>query len=95
MQEPGLKGSFMASGGSGNDVTAALADEKNIVNWVNGHEAELFWGTKGQTTTDDFDIRLKPGTYFLAISNTFSKFTNKTVSLEVDLLYQRKELVQP
>jgi hypothetical protein len=91
MVEPTVKGSFNASGGSGNDIEAVLADEANYTNWINGHQAQAFWGTTGKQTTGSFEVRLRPGTYYLAISNRFSAFTDKQVFLEVDLNYKKAE----
>ncbi len=91
MVEPTVTGSFNASGGSGNDITAVLADETNFINWINGHQARVFWGTEGRQTTGNFGVRLRPGTYYLAFSNKFSAFTDKQVFLEVDLNYKRAE----
>jgi hypothetical protein len=91
MLEPTLKGSFIASGGTGNDIRAAIADEVNYINWINGHEAQVFWHTEGQQTAGNFELVLKPGTYYLAVSNKFSAISDKRVALEVDLNYQHKE----
>jgi hypothetical protein len=95
MLDPTLKGKFVASGGTGNDVTAVIADDVNYVNWINGHDAHVFWQTEGQQTAGNFELTLKPGTYHLAISNKFSTISDKSVALEVDLSYQHKEQVEP
>lgn len=89
MREARLTGSFNASGGSGNDITAAIATESEHANWINGHEARVYWSTEGKKTTGRFDVRLPPGTYYLAFSNQWSLVTNKYVFLNVDLSYQR------
>lgn len=91
MVEPVVTGSFNASGGSGNDIEAVLADETNYTNWINGHQAQGFWGTTGKQTTGSFEVRLQPGTYYLAISNRFSALTDKQVFLQVDLNYKKAE----
>src|SRR6266852_2757269 len=44
MIEPSVTGSFNVSGGSGNDIQAVIADEMNYTNWINGHQAQTFWG---------------------------------------------------
>jgi hypothetical protein len=95
MVEPTLKGNFVASGGEGNDITAVIADEMNYVNWINGHEAQVVWHTQGQQTVGNFELVLKPGTYYLAVSNKFSTISDKNVALEVDLSYQHKEQAEP
>jgi hypothetical protein len=91
MVEPVLTGSFNASGGSGNDITAVIADEMNYTNWINGHQARVFWGTEGKQTTGTFKVRLRPGQYYLAFSNKFSAFADKQVFLEVDLNSKRAQ----
>lgn len=91
MVEPVITGSFNASGGSGNDINAVIVDEMNYTNWINGHEARAFWGTQGKKTTDNFEVRLRPGQYYLVFSNKFSAFTDKQVFLEVDLNHKRAE----
>ena len=91
MVEPTVTGSFNASGGSGNDITAVIADETNYTNWINGHQSRVFWGTEGKQTTGRFEVTLRPGMYYLAFSNKFSAVTDKQVFLEVDLSYKRAE----
>jgi hypothetical protein len=89
MVEPVVTGSFNASGGTGNDITAVIADETNYTNWINGHQARVFWGTPGKQTTGNFEVRLAPGMYYLVFSNKFSAFTDKQVFLDVDLNYYK------
>lgn len=86
-----VSGTFNASGGSGNDIEAIIADEMNLTNWVNGHHAQGFWGTHGRETTGNFQVYLQPGVYYLALSNRFSTLTEKQVFLDVDLNYQKAE----
>ncbi len=91
MLGPHVSGNFNASGGTGNDVEAVIATEADFTNWVNGHQARVIYSTQGKKTTDTFDVRLTPGTYYLAFSNRFSAMTAKDVFLEVDLNYARPE----
>jgi hypothetical protein len=93
--DPVVKGTFTASGGTGNDVQAALADGPNMTNWVNGHQAMVLWETPGQVTTGSFEVRLKPGMYYLGISNRFSVVSDKNVSLDVKLSYKQSETATP
>jgi hypothetical protein len=89
MREPVVSGTFTAAGGQGNDITAVLADESGYMNWVNGHQAQVYWSTQGKQTTGSFEVRLKPGTYYLGLSNRFSALTDKYVELEASLKYQQ------
>lgn len=91
MVDPTVTGNFNASGGTGNDIMAVVADETNYTNWINGHQAKVFWGTPGKQTTGNFEVKLAPGTYYLAFSNRFSALTAKQVFLEVDLNYSKAE----
>jgi hypothetical protein len=92
MVDPRVTGNFTAYGGSGNDILAVVADERSYTNWINGHEAQVLWGTQGKQTTGDIEAKfLQPGEYYLAFSNRFSVFTDKQVSLEVDLNYKKAE----
>jgi hypothetical protein len=89
MAEPTVTGDFTASGGNGNDVEAVIVDQANYANWINGHAAQVQWRTSGRQTTGSFEVRLKPGTYYLAVSNKFSLLTDKHVSLKAHLKYKR------
>ncbi len=91
MLQARVSGHFNASGGTGNDIEAVIATEDEFTNWINGHPANVFYSTQGKKTTDTFDVRLAPGTYILAFSNTFSAMSAKDVFLEADLSYQRME----
>jgi hypothetical protein len=91
MIKPTVTGSFTASGGSGNDIQAAILDEPNYPNWINGHAAKVFWSTEGKQTTGSFEVKLSPGMYYFVLNNRFSLFTSKQVFLEVDLTYQKAE----
>jgi hypothetical protein len=93
MVDPTLRGRFTASGGSGNDVVAAVGDEMNVTNCVNGHEATLVWETPGQMTTGSFAVKLRPGTYNFVISNKFSVITDKKVTADVTLFYGQRASV--
>ena len=91
MSDASISGSFNASGGGGNDIEAVIADETNYTNWINGHQAQVFWQTGGRATTGMIAASLAPGTYYLVFSNRFSMFTEKQVFLDVDLNYTKAE----
>lgn len=84
-----VSGSFTASGGSGNDVDGIIATEDDYTNWINGHQARAFWSTPGKATTGSFNVRLSPGTYYLALSNKFSMRSDKYVALNATLAYRK------
>lgn len=87
MREPVITGRFTASGGQGNDIAAVIADENGYTNWINGHHAQVYWSTQGKQTTGTFEVRLKPGIYYLTLSNRFSVVTDKYVVLDANLKY--------
>jgi hypothetical protein len=84
-----VSGTFNASGGNGNDIIGVIADESNFSNWINGHQTQVYWSTKGRETTGNFSVTLRPGTYYLAFSNKFSTFTAKQLSLDVQMTYHK------
>lgn len=72
-----IVGQLNASGRTGNDIQVVLADEDEFQNWINGHEAHVFYSTE-KITTGKLDAgALGPGRYVLAFSNRFSTFTDK------------------
>jgi hypothetical protein len=91
MRDAHISGNFTAAGGSGNDVAAVVATQSEFTNWINGHQAHVFYGSEGRKTTDTFDVRLGPGLYCFAISNTFALLSDKYVVLDVNLIYQKME----
>jgi hypothetical protein len=82
-----LTGSFLASGGSGNDIVVLVMDQTNFVNWENGHQVSTYYDS-GQVTTSSFMVSLpSSGTYFLVYSNQFSTFSSKSVNTQANLTY--------
>lgn len=80
-------GSFLASGGSGNDIIVDVMDQTNFINWENGHQAYAYY-TSGQVTTGTINAYLQGGnTYYLVYDNTFSVFSTKNVQTTVNLYY--------
>ena len=49
-------GTFTAAGASGNDISAVIASEAEFANWINGHEAKVFWSTQGKKTAGSFEV---------------------------------------
>src|ERR1700683_4224701 len=69
--EPGMlnfhvDGQFSASGGLGNDIQVVLADPNQFQDWINGHQATVFYSTNKETS-ENFDMGpLGPGQYLFA-----------------------------
>jgi hypothetical protein len=70
---------FRARGGSGNDIEVFIFDEDGFENWRNGHRAPTYYNS-GRVTVGRFDVRLRPGKYFLVMNNKFSAVSNKVVN---------------
>jgi hypothetical protein len=90
MSNARLTGSFMASGGKGNDIVVLVVDEKTFHDWSNlyGVSAERFLYNSGRVTMGSFDVSLPAaGDYFLVCSNVFSTSADKHVMLRADLSY--------
>jgi hypothetical protein len=82
-----VNGTFLASGGSGNDIIVLIMDNTNFINWENGHQATAFYNS-GQITTATFTTVLpNGGLYDLVYSNTFSTFSTKNVQTTANLYY--------
>ena len=81
-----LLGSFHASGGSGNDIQAVVAEPREFENWINGHEARVYYST-GKITNGRIELRLARGTYIIAFSNKFSPVTDKELTADLELHY--------
>ena len=86
-----ITGNFIVSGGRGNDIRAAITDEINLANWVKGQQPQGFWFTPSPQTAGTINVKLNPGTYYLAFSNRMSLISEKQVFLNVDLHYSKPE----
>lgn len=85
MKDAVFTGKFRVEGGFRNDVTAVVAGEEAIENWLNGHRAAVEWQTPGKQTVGTFRVPLKPGKYAFIVSNRFAILSRKLVDLDVEL----------
>jgi hypothetical protein len=91
-----MQGRFEASGGSGNDVEVVVVTEDAFTNWQNHHSVPTYYNS-GRVTVGSVDARLpstignpgEPATYYLIFNNAFSVFSNKAVSADITLHYNR------
>ena len=82
-----VKGVFHAFGGSGNDIQAVIANPFQFENWINGHQAQVLYGTE-RITNGTIDVEgIAPGDYILAFNNKFSAFSKKQVTALIGLSY--------
>lgn len=77
-------GHFSTAGGGGNDIQVVVTDSDGYANYINGHQARV-WYDSGKVTADSFDLRLAPGLYYLIFNNAFSVVSNKAVTLDVQM----------
>lgn len=85
-----VTGQFTASGGTGNDILAIVMGQENLINWMNGHSVMSYYFS-GKETTGTFDVRLRAGSYVLALDNRFSVLSAKYVNLWAVLKYDHME----
>ncbi|MFZ0961720.1 MAG: hypothetical protein WAO35_12505 [Terriglobia bacterium] len=82
-----VKGIFRASGGSGNDIQVVIASPMEFQNWINGHQAQVFYSS-GKVTTGTINVEnIPPGDYILAFNNKFAALSRKQVTAVVTLSY--------
>jgi hypothetical protein len=82
-------GHYSVIGGFGNDIQAVIASEDEFQNWINGHQAHVFYSTPDRVTTGNIDVVLPPGQYALAFNNRFSLFASKALFAEISATYER------
>jgi len=77
-----LTGRILGLAGGKRDFQAFLMDDDNFRNWETSHKAQAYWQTD-KVAAATIDARVAgPGKYHLVISNVFSLFTGKTVSVQ-------------
>jgi hypothetical protein len=77
-----VRGQIVGLAGGNKDFQASIMDKDNFLNWKSHHEAQVYW-VSGQVAATDLGVRLYgPTTYYLVISNLFSRFTAKTVRVQ-------------
>jgi hypothetical protein len=85
-----LKGTFIASGGTGNTIEAFLFPESDYVNWQNRHAATPLYSS-GKVTMGAIETELPAGagSYYLVFNNKFSVLDSKTVRVDAALTYYK------
>jgi hypothetical protein len=82
-----VTGSFVASGGTGNDIKVWIVDEQGLTNFKNGHQPNSYYSS-GEKTTENINTMIPDGTQlYLIYDNTYSFFSSKQVNTRVDLVY--------
>ena len=81
-----VEGTFIASGGTGNDVEAYVFSNDDFVNWQNRHPGRTFYNS-GRVTQGTLEVTLPSiaGTYYLVFNNNFSLLSAKSVRTSIRL----------
>jgi hypothetical protein len=84
-----LEGSFTASGAN-DDIEVTLLDEALFANWQNRSKFEAAYES-GRVTSGKIAVTLpaRPGTYYVVFSNRFSLISNKAVTADLQLRYDK------
>ena len=77
-------GRFRAEGGNGNDIKCLILDADGFENWRNGHKVRTYYNSE-KITVANVNINLPEGEYVLVFDNTYSVFTNKAVTANVEM----------
>lgn len=88
-----IDGSFEATGGSGNDIEVYVFDGDGFTDWTNRQQAQTYYNS-GRQSTDTLKLQLRPtadtpATYYLVFNNRFSFLSNKKISSDIKLHYDR------
>lgn len=75
-----VRGSFHASGGSGNDIYACILDGAGFAAFSNRQEARAYYVSPGYVTSGNVTRSLQPGTYYFVFDNRKSIISSKTVA---------------
>jgi hypothetical protein len=92
MTKPRLEGTFSASGAR-NDIEVTLLDESQLATWQNRGRVEPAYAS-GRVTNATMNIELPPdpATYYVVFSNRFSLISNKAVTADLHLRYDRLDV---
>ena len=85
-----LEGTFSATGAR-NDIEVTLLTEAEFANWQNRRTFEPTY-VSGRVTSGKIEVTLPAAaaTYFVVFSNRFSFFSNKAVTADVQLRFDRR-----
>lgn len=72
---------FSANSPLGNDIVLYVFDEFNFLKYQNKQEVFSIYNSD-RVDSAEFDIILKPGYYYIVLSNTYSAVSEKTVELQ-------------
>ncbi len=76
-----VTGSFSAEAALGDNIIVYILDQENFNTYKNGNSPQAYYYS-GKVATGNFNVGLSAGTYYIIMSNTYSSFSTKTVSLD-------------
>ncbi len=76
-----LSGSFAAQAALGNNIIVYLMNQNGFNQYRVGQSASTYYNS-GKVSSGSFNVSLGTGTYYVILSNTYSSFSTKTVSLQ-------------
>lgn len=75
-------GSFFASAALGDNIIVYIMDSSGFSQFQSGQSATAYYNS-GKVSSGNFNIGLPSGQYYLILSNTYSVFSTKNVSVQV------------
>ena len=92
MSNPRLEGTLSAQGAR-NDIEVTVLDEAQFANWQNRDGFKATYES-GRVTDTTLNVQLSetPATYYVVFSNRFSLLSNKAVTANVQLCYDRQNV---
>lgn len=76
-----VTGSFSAEAALGDNIIVYIFDQNNFDTYKNGNSAQPYYNS-GKVATGNFNVGISPGTYYIVMSNTYSSFSTKNVSIQ-------------
>jgi hypothetical protein len=67
---------------AGKDIEVYILDKNGFENFSNGTASKTYYNS-GRVTVDSPSVTLRPGSYYLVLSATFSVFTKKLVEINI------------
>lgn len=75
-----VTGQFSAEAALGDNIIVYLLDQNNFDAFKNGNSAQTYYNS-GKVSSGSLNVGISPGIYYLIMSNTYSSFSTKTVSM--------------
>jgi len=75
-----VQGGFIVNAALGNDIIVFIVDENNFKEFEKGNNASTYYNIN-KVESDNFDVTLSNGKYYIIMSNEYSTFSTKTVQL--------------